>query len=114
MIEPSGWRIATATASRPRMSTPSMSAWPPYEKRAIGVGVRSRPSGALETTLEALDLPGRIDVALLAGEEGMAVRAHVDPDLGPRRADRERVAARGARDGRLVVLGVDAGLHETA
>ena len=29
-IRPSGWRSATAIASRPRMSTPSMRAWPPY------------------------------------------------------------------------------------
>ena len=28
-IRPSGWRRATAIASRPRMSTPSMRAWPP-------------------------------------------------------------------------------------
>ena len=28
-MRPSGWRSATAMASRPRIMTPSMSAWPP-------------------------------------------------------------------------------------
>src|SRR6266545_3230454 len=76
-------------------------------------GVRdSGAGGTLEPLLEPLDLAGRVDDRLLPGVERVAVAAHVDPELGPRGADRERRAARGAVHLGLVVLGVDAVFHE--
>src|SRR6266542_6946350 len=75
-------------------------------------GRESGAGGTLEPLLEPLDLAGRVDDRLLAGVERVAVAAHVDPELGPRGADRERRAARGAVHLGLVVLGMDAVFHE--
>src|SRR5207247_1967119 len=72
----------------------------------------SGAGGALEPLLEPLDLARRVDDRLLAREERVAVAADVDPELGPGGADREGRAARGAVHLGLVVLGVDAVLHE--
>ena len=63
-----------------------------------------------ELLAEALDATGRIDQALLAGEERMAVGAHVGMDLGDRRTRLERVAAGALRGGR-VVRRMDIGFH---
>jgi hypothetical protein len=44
---------------------------------------RSGPDLALQALLEPLHLAGRVDDRLLAGEERVAVAAHVYPELGP-------------------------------
>src|SRR5437588_8177436 len=60
--------------------------------------------------LELLDAAGRVDELHLAGEERVARRTDFDGDvlLG---AARDELVAATARDGRLNVFGVDAGLH---
>src|SRR5207247_2337344 len=57
-------------------------------------------------TLEALDPPAGVDQLLLAGEEGMALVAQLDVQVGLGRACGEGVAAR-APHGGGDVLGVD-------
>src|SRR5438132_7994869 len=115
MISPDGARQATAMWRRPRIMTPSMTAWPPY----VAVGTTGEPPLALRfgrlrlgahAAHEALDLPGGVDDALRAGVEGVTVRAELDADCRPGRAGLERVAA-DAGDLRVDVLGMDAWLH---
>src|SRR5438270_12662880 len=96
----SGARTATAMWVRPRIMTPSRTAWPPYETlgvrrvfglsliREVGRWADTRVSpflllllGVLETALEALDLSSRVNQALLAGEERVARRADVDVEV---------------------------------
>src|SRR5262245_55053803 len=60
--------------------------------------------------LEALDAAGRVDELLPTGEERVAVRADLDPEVLPRRPRLDDVAA-GADDLDFVVLGMDALLH---
>src|SRR6478752_1012805 len=66
---------------------------------------------ALEALLEALDLAGGVDDRLLAREERMAVRAHVDAELRSRGPNGPLGAARAAMDLGFVILGMDIGLH---
>src|SRR5947208_4357001 len=61
--------------------------------------------------LEALDAPGRVHKLLLAGVEGVALRADLHPDVGPGRAGANDLAAR-ARDRRLHVLRMNTHLHD--
>src|SRR5256886_17702278 len=61
--------------------------------------------------LEALDAPGRVHELLLAGVEGVALRADLHPDVGPGRAGANDLAAR-ARDRRLHVLRMNTHLHD--
>src|SRR5437660_11021450 len=60
----------------------------------------------------ALDAPGRVDELLLPGEEGVAVRADLQPQLlalgGPGRPSR----AAGAVDVADLVLGMNSWLHD--
>jgi hypothetical protein len=74
---------------------------------------QSRASARLlaELLAEALDAAGSIDQPLLAGEERMALRAHVGVDLRLGRAGLERIAA-GALHRRRMVFGMDIGLHD--
>ena len=65
-----------------------------------GVGRLRRTTKA---AMEALDLTGGVDDALLAREEGVARRAQFHPDLRPRRAGRPRVTT-GASDFRVVIV----------
>src|SRR5206468_9572084 len=58
---------------------------------------------------EALDAAAAADGSLLAGVGGMALRADLDLDRGPRRARLERRAAVGAADGRSRQLWMDSG-----
>ncbi len=60
--------------------------------------------------IESLDSTGCIDEFLLAGEEGMAIRADFKPDFRLRGARLPRLAAR-AMNGRLHVLGMNIRLH---
>src|SRR5688572_11272308 len=66
---------------------------------------------ALETLLEALDLAGGVDDVLRAGEEGVALVAHLDLDRLGGRPDGEGVAAPDAANLRLVERWMDLGLH---
>src|SRR5262245_35345014 len=66
--------------------------------------------GRLVALLEALDAAGRVDQLLLAGEERVALRADLEPQLGVGRPGLERLPA-GAGDGDHVVLGVNPALH---
>src|SRR5687767_3015185 len=68
---------------------------------------------ALETLLEALDLPRRVDDVLRAGEERVALVAHLDLDRLCGRPDGEGVAAPDAANLRLVERGMNLGLHGT-
>jgi hypothetical protein len=63
-----------------------------------------------ELLAEALHASGRIDEALLAGEERMALRADVRMNLGLSRSSLERIAA-GALHSRRMVFGMDVGFH---
>src|SRR2546428_12032680 len=63
---------------------------------------------------EPLDAAGRVDDLLLSGEERVTVAAHLDLELGPRRARHEGVAARAADDLRQHVSRVDALFHDCA
>ena len=76
-----------------------------------GLG-RSGPDLPLEATLEALHLAGRVDDVLLAGEERVAVAAHVDAQLLTRGTYLELGPARAAVDPRLLILGMNVALHE--
>src|SRR5256885_5711855 len=60
---------------------------------------------------EALDAAAAADGSLLAGVRGMALRADLDLNRGPRRARLERRAAVGAADGRSRQLWMDSGFH---
>src|SRR5574342_887506 len=61
--------------------------------------------------LEAVDAAGRVDELLLAGEEGVATRAYVDPELFLRRAGLPRRTAR-AVNVDLLVLRMNLWFHE--
>src|SRR5205085_10172778 len=61
--------------------------------------------------LETVDAAGRVDQLLLAGEEGVALRADLDAQLLPGRAGGPGLAA-GAVHLNLVVLGMDLCFHE--
>src|SRR5207249_10472117 len=74
-------------------------------------GPRLRPDLALQSLLEPLDLAGRVDDRLLAGEERVAVRADVDAELLASGPHGPLGAARAAVDSCLVVLGMNIGLH---
>src|ERR1035437_1639045 len=67
--------------------------------------------GALEAALEPLDLACGVEDHLLAREERVAAVADIDAQLGASGADLESRLARGARNRRLLVLGMDLGLH---
>ena len=73
---------------------------------------QSRASARLlaELLAEALHASRRIDEALLAGEERVALRADVRVNLGLRGASLERIAA-GALHSRRMILGMDIGFH---
>src|SRR5882724_8979564 len=64
----------------------------------------------LVAALEPLDAAGGVDELLLAGEEGMASAADLQPQLGLRRVGLEGVTA-GADHGHPVHLGMDVFLH---
>src|ERR1041384_4536339 len=72
-----------------------------------------RSAGLLEAPLEALDPAAAVHQLLLARVERVAVRAHLDVQLGLGRPGLERVSA-GAVDVRQDVLGTDLGLHRPA
>src|SRR5262245_36782562 len=99
----SGFRSAgayrTRSALRPRGSPG------PALRRGRGLAL---PVAVL--LLEALDAPGRVHQLLLAGEEGMALRADFHPDVRSGGAGVNDLAA-GARNGRLDILGMNTGLH---
>jgi hypothetical protein len=73
---------------------------------------QSRASARLlgELLTEALDATGRIEEALLAGEEWVALRADVRVNLGLSGTSLERIAA-GALHSRRMILGMDIGFH---
>src|SRR5438876_22436 len=79
------------------------------------VCLRRLPRGELlglrGATLEALDATTRVDQLLLAGVEGVTLRAELDAQRRDRRPRRELVPAR-AVDLALDVVGVDLGLHD--
>src|SRR5678815_5289695 len=88
----------------------------PFRARRRGAQMLDRgrlagPNLALEALLEALDLAGRVDDRLLAREERVAVAADVDAELGARGSDCPLGPAGTTVDRRLVVLGMDFGLH---
>src|SRR5215467_9998872 len=60
--------------------------------------------------LEALNATGGVQELLLAGEVGMALGAHLHPDLGLRRPGVNDLSAV-AGDRRIDVLGMNASLH---
>ena len=62
--------------------------------------------------LEALHPAGRIDQPLRAGVKGMAIRAHLDPDVGQRRMRLEGIAARASHHG-AAVFWMDSSFHLT-
>ena len=66
-----------------------------------------------ELLLELVDATGRVDELQLAGEERMAVAANVDLKLRTGAAGGERVAT-AASDLRVLVVGMDAFLHDGA
>src|SRR4029077_3085902 len=80
-----------------------------------GVGLLAlrtlRRRGLGEPTVEPLDAAPGVDQLLLAGEEGVALRAELDAQGGNRGAGGELVAARAVHLA-LDVLGVDVGLHD--
>ncbi len=76
--------------------------------------MQSGPSGGVRIFLgEALDAAGGVNQLLLAGEEGVAIRANfnIQPVALDGRTSREIVAA-GAMHGYGVIVGVNAGFHE--
>src|SRR5581483_1678519 len=75
-----------------------------------GLRGRGRRVGLRVSLVEAIDAALDIEEVLLAREERVALRAHLDVQLGLRRTGRERVAA-GALDLRLDVRGVDLLFH---
>src|SRR5689334_10305202 len=74
-------------------------------------GLLGRRAALLVLAAESIDPALRVDELLLAGIEGVAVRANVDGEIPARRASHERVAA-GAHDLRPRVLRVNAFLHD--
>jgi hypothetical protein len=83
--------------------------------RRIGGARSGRSRAALAVAaVEALDAATGVDQLLFAGEEWVALVAQFDGQIALNRgAGRERVAA-GAADGRLGVVGMDVGLHDTS
>src|SRR5438132_5492054 len=121
----SGARTATDMNVRPRIMTPSRTAWPPYEifgVRRVGVwpGCSTGAEAlirsylllfrVLQAALEALDLARRIDEALLTGKERVTCGTHVDMQVLLGRARLPRVAATTRNCGQFV-FGMDARLH---
>src|SRR5205807_5887306 len=81
-------------------------------ERHLGLRRRCRRSQLLGVLLlEAVDTAGRVHQLLLAGEEGMALRADLDAQLFLGGAGRPRLAAC-AVDGNLLILGMDVCFHE--
>src|SRR6185295_2126233 len=76
-----------------------------------GLGCRLAAGLPLQALLEPLDLAGGVDDVLGAGEEGMAVAADVDAQLGSGGPHGPLGAARAAMDLGFVILGMDIGLH---
>src|SRR5262247_2981705 len=87
-----------------------------YETLTAWRGVRPAPVLSLRERLplvfplEALNAAGGVQELLLAGEEGMALGAHLHPDLGLRRPGVNDLSAV-AGDRRIDVLGMNASLH---
>src|SRR5258708_7461283 len=78
----------------------------------LGSGARSRGWRLLGVLLlEAVDAAGRVDQLLLAGEEGMALRADVDAQFLLRGARGPGLAAR-AVDRDLLILRMNVWFHE--
>src|SRR5438128_203003 len=77
-------------------------------RRAALLRLRRRPVRV--PPLEPLDAASGVDELLLAGIEGMALRAKLDVELRLRGTRRERIAARAANV-RRHVLGMDTCLH---
>src|SRR5207237_2728143 len=75
------------SASRKRK--PGWSPLQPVAERSL-----RRRALPLVLPLEALDAPGRVHELLLAGVEGVALRADLHPDVGPGRAGADDLAAR--------------------
>src|SRR3954471_20768978 len=109
-ISPSGFRTATAQWEGPRIIAPSRTACPPI---ALIEALFALGAGTLEPPLEALDPAARVEQLLLARVERVAVRAHLDVELGLGGARLERVPA-GAGHVREHVLGMDTGFHRPA
>src|SRR6202140_621090 len=126
-ISPSGLRTATAEVVRPRIMTPSRTAWPPkknvswltaplilvpaqrrWPQRAQRGSGLSLPLLAL---LEPVDAALRIDHSLLAAEEGMAHRTDLGLELFLSRAGGELVAAQADDHGIVVVGRMDGGFR---
>src|SRR6478609_7896070 len=95
---PAGARIRTASPKARRRLVP-------------GVARRLGSDLTLQALLEPLDLSGGVDDVLGAGEERVAVRAHVDAKLLAGRAHRPLGPAGTAVNLCLVILGMDIGLH---
>src|SRR5205807_7651439 len=93
----------------PIVRAPGRGAWPGGGPAASGL-LLLLPPGAV-AALEALDAAARVDQLLLAGEEGMALVAELDVEVGLRGTGGERVAARTLHGGRHV-LGMDVLLHD--
>src|SRR5690349_5091255 len=109
-IWPFGLRTATAQFEGPRIITPSRTACPPMGALITSSGLAA---GLLEPALEALDPAAGVHQLLLARVERVAVRAHLDVQLGLRRARLELVPA-GAVHRREHVFGMDLGPHRPA
>src|SRR5437868_12273183 len=101
------------------MSTPSMTACPPYVAGVIagealmscgGLGSRGRLRFLCVALVEALDAALDVHEVLLAGEERVALRADLHMELRLRARRLELIAA-GARHRGLDVLGVDLRSH---
>src|ERR687887_2510765 len=88
-IWPFGLRIATAQFEGPRIITPSRTACPPMG----ALMVLGLAAGLLEAALEALDAAAGVHQLLLARVERVAVRTHLDVELGLGGTRRERVPA---------------------
>jgi len=98
---------STASASialssiAPRSSASSRNSWSGVSKTVFSsLPSLSLSAGSRATALEALDPAAALDPALGAGVGGVAIGAHVDDDLVPRRARDEAPPARGAADSR--------------
>src|SRR3954452_4870701 len=106
-ISPSGFRTATAQWEGPRIITPSRTACPPI---ALIEALFALGAGTLEPPLEALDPAARVHELLLARVERVAVRAHLDVELGLGRTRLEGVPAGAGHVGEHV-LGMNTGFH---
>src|SRR5207245_5527 len=81
------------------------------ERRSTGAGeLLRRDRRPLVLALESLDPSRRVHELLLPGVEGMALRAHFHPDLGPGRTGMHHLAAR-AGDGGIDIFRMNASLH---